>query len=177
MKFQTRARQWSRAAWALAALFATLPLAGRILMGSWAFQGAGELAGLCLVLGTYLHFVGQRHRVLRDDAAALERALQLAAAGQTGTALRQLSEIIQVNPRLWQARQFRGQVYVRSHESWDRAMEDFSEAIRLAPKEAHLYVLRAQLHSVMGDDAAAQQDYQAAASLRETEQAPGRLNR
>lgn len=171
MNFQSRARQWSRAAWMLAALFATLPLAGRIVMGGWAFQGAGELAGLCLVLGTYLHFIGHRHRVLRDDAAALERALKLAAAGQTATALRELSEIIRLNPRLWQARQFRGQVHLRNRERWDRALEDFSEAIRLASKESHLYILRAQLYSLMGEEAAAQHDYQMAASLREAEQA------
>lgn len=173
MKFRSRARQWSRAAWALAALFASLPLAGRILMGSWGFQGSGELAGLCLVAGTYLHFAARRHRVLPDDAATLERALQLAAAGETSEALRLLTETIRLTPSLWQAYQFRGQVYLQSRDCWDRAMEDFNQAIRRAPKEAHLYVLRAQLHSLLGDEASADRDYQSAARLRAAEQLSG----
>jgi len=45
------------------------------------------------------------------------------------------------------------------------AMADFNEAIRLGPKESHLYTLRAWAHTALGDEAAAQEDHTRAAAL------------
>ena len=169
MSSRSRARQWSRAALALGALFASLPVAARLLMGSWGFPEAAELACLCLALGVYLHIVsGRRLRTLRDDAAALEKALQLAAEGQESDAIAVLTGAIRLSPRLWQAYQYRGQLYLRQRATWDQACDDLSQAIRLAPEEPHLYTLRGHLHGLRGEEAAAQQDYEAAAALRET---------
>lgn len=154
---------------ALGALFASLPVAARLLMGSWGFPEAAELACLCVALGAYLHLAGRRRlRTLRDDAAALEKALRLAAEGQVSGAIAILTETIRLSPRLWQAYQYRGQLYLRQHATWDQADEDLSQAIRLAPEEPHLYMLRGHLHGLRGEEAAAQQDYEAAAALRET---------
>ena len=166
MKPLSTARQWSRAAWVLAVLFASLPLAGRLVLGAWAFPGATEIAFLCLILGTYLHFLGRRHsRTLRDDAAVLERALELAANGQTSGALALLTETIRRSPRLWQAYQYRAQLYSRQNEFLNAAVRDLTEAIHLAPKEPHLYLLRGQVHRQLGDERSARADSEAAAAL------------
>jgi hypothetical protein len=44
-----RARQWCRAALALALIFASVPLAGKLFLGSWRF-GALDIACLCMLL-------------------------------------------------------------------------------------------------------------------------------
>lgn len=161
--------QWGRAAWALAALFASLPVASRVLLGSWGFQEAGELGFLCAVLGTYLEIRGRRRlKALRDDAAALERALSLASEGRTGDALAVLTKALRISPRLWQAYQYRGQIRLREPESWSAALADFNEAIRLAPAESHLYRLRGQAYELLGDEASAREDQERAVALRDT---------
>lgn len=134
MNFRARAKQWSRAAFALAGLFASLPLAGKLLLGAWGFQGAADIAFLCFVVGAYLHFVGSRHLRTKDDAAWLEEALRLGQSGQTGEAVARLTGLIRRSPRLWQAYQYRGQLWLRQPETWEAAARDFTEAIRLAPK-------------------------------------------
>src|ERR1700735_1172430 len=81
----SRARQWCRAALALALLFASLPLAGKLFLGSWRFDGALEIAGLCLVAAAYLYFAGRESRPpIPDSAAMLDAALHLAELGETG---------------------------------------------------------------------------------------------
>jgi len=146
---KAQARQWSRAAWGLAALFASLPVAGKLITGVWGFQGAAELCFLSLALGTYLHFVGGgRLRALADDAALLEKALQLASEGRAADAIGLLTKVIRRSPRLWQAYQYRGQLYLRERESWEAALADFSAAIELAPDEPHLRELRAQVEAL-----------------------------
>jgi len=47
----------------------------------------------------------------------------------------------------------------------ERALRDFSEAIRLAPGEPHLYILRSHVLTALGDDAAARADLETAARL------------
>ena len=47
-----QARQWSRMAWAMAALFASMPAASKLFLGVWGFDGAAEIACLFLILGT-----------------------------------------------------------------------------------------------------------------------------
>src|SRR5215469_8737509 len=80
----SKARQWCRAVLALALLFASLPLAGKLFLGSWRFDGALDLAFLCTLAGAYLYFVGRDRRPqIPDSAAILDKALQLAGRGAT----------------------------------------------------------------------------------------------
>ena len=139
--YRARAYQWSRTALALAALFGSLPLVSRIVLGSWAFEGAGGIAFVCLLLGTYWHLVSRRYRTLPDPATRLEEALGLARAGQVDDAIVRLSAAIRVDPELWQAYQYRGELYLM-HDSARAALADFEAAIRLAPGEPHLQNLR-----------------------------------
>lgn len=169
MKYTSRRRQWARAAWALALLLATLPAASRIFLGNWGFPEAAELSFLCLAGGVYLEISGRRRlRALRDDAAALERALSLATEGRTEPAIAILTRAIRLSPRLWQAYQYRGQLRLRQPESWDGALADFNEAIRLAPNESHLYRLRSEAYRLLGDESSAHRDSAMALALRDT---------
>lgn len=161
MKHKSRLRQWSRAALGLALLLASLPLASRLALGNWGFTEAGELAVLFLGLSAYLEIQARRFRTLRDDASALEKALDLASQGKTEKAIAILTSILRLSPRLWQAYQYRGQLYLRQ-ELGVAAVQDFSEAIRLAPAEAHLYTLRSQAYQLLGDEEGARQDEEAA---------------
>jgi tetratricopeptide (TPR) repeat protein len=144
-----RAKQWSRAAWALSALFASLPLSSKLFVGVWGFDGAAEISFLCLMLGTYLHFLSRRRAAVRDGAAMMDQANQLARAGDTESAIALLTKAIRLNPRLWQAYQYRGELYLHRAQ-WEAAVRDFTEAIRLAPEEPHLYELRGQASSQGG---------------------------
>lgn len=159
--------QWARAAWGLAALFGSLPVANRILLGNWGFSEAADLAFLCLALGVYLEVRGRRVKALRDDALALEQALALAAEGRVAGAIEVLTKALRLSPRLWQAYQYRGQLRLRDPGSWSEALADLNEAIRLAPHEAHLYSLRSQIYELLGDGFSARQDQQTALALRE----------
>jgi len=168
METRSRIEQWRRAAWALAALFGSLPIASRFLLGHWEFSEAAELAFLCLALGAYLEIRGRRRvKALRDDAAALERALTLAAEGRTEDAIAVLTSAVRVSPRLWQAYQYRGQLRLGESDTWSEALSDLNEAIRLAPKESHLYALRSQVYERLGDDSSARRDQQTALALRD----------
>ena len=51
--YRQRARQWSRMAWAMALLFASMPAASKLALGTWGFDGAAEISCLCLIVGTY----------------------------------------------------------------------------------------------------------------------------
>jgi tetratricopeptide (TPR) repeat protein len=142
--FRRRARQWSRAAWALALLFASLPVSSRVFLGVWGFESAAGVAGLFLVAGTYLHILARRAlKAMPDPAEMLDEALALGRIGQTDEAIALLTDAIEVSPWLWQAYQYRGELFL-SQQLPERAAEDFSEAIRLAPAEPHLRVLLEQ---------------------------------
>ena len=134
------ARQWSRIAWTLALLFGTLPLAGRLVFGTWEFISAGEVACLLLLVGGYFHFRGRRYATKADPATLLDQAGRLAAAGEPERALALLTRTIRQNPRLWQAYQYRGELRLRMGQA-SLAAEDFAAAIRLAPDEPHLRAL------------------------------------
>jgi tetratricopeptide (TPR) repeat protein len=135
-----RAHQWSRTAWALALLFASLPIASKLFVGGWAFSGAAELALLCALLGTYFHFVSRRNIALRDAAAMLDEALELARGGETEKSIDVLTKTIRFNPRLWQAYQYRAELWLL-RDAPEKAIEDLTIAIRLAPDEGHLHKL------------------------------------
>jgi len=172
----SRARQWRRAALALAFLFASLPVAGKLFLGSWRFDGALEIGGLCLVAAAYLYFVGRETRPpIPDSAATLDEALQLAASGETDRALALLDEAVQLSPQLWQARQYRGQMRLAEPDAAESALNDFTEAIRLAPDEPHLYILRSYVVTVLGQDSSARADLETAARLGGDTEAPARL--
>jgi tetratricopeptide (TPR) repeat protein len=141
-----RARQWSRTAAAMALLFATLPLASKLLNGSWGFDGAGELAAVCAILAVYLQIAGHKFPWLRDDSSLLDRALRLAQSGRLDDAVAVLTRLIRRSPRLWQARQYRGEILLLKGD-WEQAYRDFEEALRLAPGEDHLLALRARAES------------------------------
>ena len=51
-------RQRARTAYAMAAVYGSMPLASRIFLGAWDFEGAGALAALCLIAGVYFHLAG-----------------------------------------------------------------------------------------------------------------------
>jgi len=162
----SRARQWCRAALALGLLFASLPLTGRLFLGSWRFDGATGVACLCLVAAAYLYFVGRERRPpIPDSAAILDEAIRLAASGEIGRGLAVLDESLRLSPHLWQARQYRGQMRLGEPDAAESALQDFTEAIRLAPDEPHLYILRSHVFTLLGRDSAARADLEAAARL------------
>jgi tetratricopeptide (TPR) repeat protein len=163
---RARARQWRRAALALAFLFASLPITSRLFLGSWRFDGALDLAGLCLFAAAYLYFVGRDRRPpIPDSAAILDEALRLAALGETNRGIALLDEALRLSPHLWQARQYRGELRLGEPDAAESALKDFTEAIRLAPREPHLYILRSRAFTLLGRDPAARADLEAAARL------------
>ncbi len=162
----SRARQWSRAAVALAVLFASLPLAGQLFLGGWRFDGALGVAGLCLVAAAYLYFVGREGRSSRPDSAAiLDEALRLAETGHVRRGISLLDLAIREDPGLWQAWQYRGEMHFGLEGGAASAVEDFTKAIRLAPDEPYLFVLRSRASALLGDEAAAQADHESGARL------------
>ena len=164
--WSSRARQWRRAALALAFLFASLPLAGKLFLGSWGFDGAPGIACLCLVAAADLYFAGRERRPpIPDSAALLDEAIRLAASGETDRGIALLDEALRLSPRLWQARQYRGQMRLGEPDAAESALQDFTEAIRLAPGEPHLYILRSHVFTQLGRDSSARADLETAARL------------
>ncbi len=130
-----RAAQWSRTAFALAALFGSLPVASRLFLGTWSFAEAGGIAVLCAMAGVYLYLASRRFRSLPDPASMMAEANELALAGDRRQAIDKLTEAIRLSPRLWQAYRYRGQLYLLEEGETERALADFDQARRLAPKE------------------------------------------
>jgi tetratricopeptide (TPR) repeat protein len=145
---RSRWLQWSRTAFALAALFASFPLTARVVLGEWAFEGAGGIAGLWLAAGVYLYIRGRRLKAAPDPAAMLDDAIHLAGLGETARALTVLNRAIAENPWFWQARQCRGEMRLQLGDA-ETAIADFDEAIRLAPEEPHLRERRAHAEDLM----------------------------
>lgn len=141
---RSRARQWSRSAFALSVLFASFPIVGRLVLGEWAFEGAGGIAGLWLFAGVYLHIRSRRLRSTADGAALLDEAIQVAGAGDPAGAAAILDRAIAENPRLWQAYQYRGELRLATGDTAGAAA-DFDRAIAIAPQEPHLYELRSRV--------------------------------
>lgn len=145
---RSRLRQWSRTAFALAALFASFPVVGRLVLGEWAFEGATGLACLWLAIGAYLYIRSRRVKQAPDPAALLDDAIQLVAAGDHERAIAILDRIIAQNAWFWQALQCRGEVRLQLGQV-SAALDDFDEAIRLAPGEPHLLELRAHAEELL----------------------------
>jgi tetratricopeptide (TPR) repeat protein len=161
-----RARQWCRAALGLAILFASLPLASKLLLGGWGFDDAPAIACLCLAAAAYLYLAGRVRRApIPDSATMLGEAIQLAAAGETARGIALLNKALRLSPRLWQAREYRGQILLGHPEAAESALRDFTEAIRLAPSEPHLYILRSHVFTLLGRESSARADIETAARL------------
>ena len=100
-----------------------------------------------------------------DPATTLERAGERASEGRGDQAIALLTEEIRLSPQLWQAFQYRGELYLQQGDQVEAAVRDFSEAIRLAPQEPHLYGLRAYAYSLLGDESSSRSDYARADEL------------
>jgi tetratricopeptide (TPR) repeat protein len=150
----------------MALIFGSLPLASRLFLGVWGFDGAAEIACLLLLAAAYLHLAGRRKGAsLPDPAAMLDQAGQLAAAGRIDRAIAVLTKTIRHSPQFWQAFQHRGELYLQQDGAVPQALEDFSAAIKLAPEEPHLYLLRGHAHRLLGDEASCQRDFDQASFL------------
>jgi tetratricopeptide (TPR) repeat protein len=166
-EWASQARRWCRAALALAFVFAGFPVVGVLFLGRWEFDGSLGIACLCLIAATYLHLAGRSRRPsLADPSTILGEAIQLAASGETDRGIQLLDEVLRLSPRLWQAREYRGQMRLVEPEAAEAVLQDFTEAIRLAPEEPHLYVLRSHIFTVLGRDSSARDDLETAARLR-----------
>jgi tetratricopeptide (TPR) repeat protein len=150
----------------MAAVFGSLPLASRILLGNWGFDGAMEIGCLCLIAGAYFHIASRRFPAIPDPATSLEQAGERVSEGRNDQAIALLTEEIRLSPHLWQAFQYRGELLLTEDYQAEAAVRDFSEAIRLAPGEAHLYALRGQAYSLLGDESRSRSDFARAAELQ-----------
>jgi tetratricopeptide (TPR) repeat protein len=165
-EWPSRARQWCRAALALAFVFASLPLASKLLLGNWGFDGAAGIACLCLAAAAYLYLAGRESRPpIPDSATILGEAIRLAASGETDQGIALLNEAFRLSPRLWQAREYCGQMRLGESAAAESALQDFTDAIRLAPAESHLYILRSHVYTLLGRESAARADLETAGRL------------
>ena len=144
---RSRARRWRRTAFLLALIFGGMAVGGRFLLGGWPFDGAPELPVICLAAGAYFHILSRRFPTLPDPTERMQGALQMAAQGRIEDAIAGLSDAIAQSPSLWQAFQYRGELYLLQ-QNGTAAAADFEAAIRLAPREQHLYGLREQARSL-----------------------------
>jgi tetratricopeptide (TPR) repeat protein len=125
-----------------------------VILGSWGFGDATLLSLLCLLAAGYLRLRAvRRFRTAPDGAMLLDRSLQLAASGQTGAAMAVLTEAIRMNPRLWQAFQYRGELHLQGGAA-GAALADFDRAIELAPQESHIHLLRGHAARSLAENAA-----------------------
>ncbi len=162
----SRARQWCRAALALAILFASLPLASKVFVGSWGFDDATAIACLFLAAAAYLYFAGRESSPpIPDSASILDEAIRLAASGEIDRGIALFDEALRLSPHLWQAREYRGQMHLGEANAAESALQDFTEAIRLAPDEPHLYILRSHVLTLLGRESSARADLDTAARL------------
>jgi Flp pilus assembly protein TadD len=148
-------------------------VASRLLLGVWGFPQAAGMSIISFTVAIYLYArsLGRRSRI-PDGAAMLDRAQALVSSGKVSKAISVLTQTIRLDPNLWQAYEYRGRLRVREGDYWE-ALEDLSEAIRLAPEERHLYFLRAQVYGNLGENTLAQRDYETAHRLEARRQPTG----
>ncbi len=145
-----RARHWSRTAFAMAVLFAAMAVGSKMILGVWPFDGSLEISIICVLVGAYFHIASRRRTAaMPDPAVLLEEAFELARSGRIDDAIALLTRAIRQSPHLWQAFQYRGELYL-AQQNFAAASQDFSEAIRLAPGEQHLYSLRDRANGPAG---------------------------
>jgi Flp pilus assembly protein TadD len=139
-------------------------VASRLLLGVWGFPEAAGISIICFTIAIYLYARSLGRLRIPDGAVMLDRARRLASSGKVAKAIAVLTQTIRLNSNLWQAYEYRGRLRVREGDYFE-ALEDFSEAIRLAPQERHLYFLRAEVYGSLGQDLLAQDDYETAYRL------------
>jgi tetratricopeptide (TPR) repeat protein len=139
-------------------------VASRLLLGIWGFPEAAGISIISFTLAIYLYARSLGRLRIPDGAVMLDRAQRLAASGKVPKAIAVLTQTIRLNSNLWQAYEYRGRLRV-SEGDYFKALEDLSEAIRLAPQERHLYLLRAQVYDDLGQNILAQHDYETADRL------------
>jgi len=139
-------------------------MASRLFLGVWGFPEALGISGICFTVAIYLFVRSGGRVVVPDGAAMLDRAQRFVTAGKVPRAISVLTRTIVLDPNFWQAHELRGRLRATQGE-YVEALKDFSEAIRLAPRERHLYFLRAQVYDHIGQNVLAQQDYEAAHRL------------
>jgi Tfp pilus assembly protein PilF len=106
-----------------------------------------------------------------DDAAThLNRAKVLINGGDYDAAMRDLSQAIQIDPKLAEAYNVRGFIYHRKKD-YDLAIADFDQAIRLNPKSAATFNNRGNSWLEKGDFARALTDLNQAVQLGPTQAA------
>lgn len=150
---------------AIGLLFASMPVAGRIILGAWAFQESAAISIICFAIAAYLHLRGRGPTTaIPDSAEMMDRAFRLTASGRLARAIALLTKTLRLDKKRWQAFQYRAELRA-SQGDYRGALDDLSQAIRLAPEERHLYLLRARVYSAMGEASPAQQDYQTASRL------------
>ena len=137
---------------AIGLLFATMPVAARIVLGVWAFHEAAAIAVICFALAGYLHLRSRgRIPTIPDGATMMDRASRLTASGRLAQAIAVLNKALGLDRKLWQAFQYRAELRA-SQADYRGALDDISEAIRLAPEEPHLYLLRARYYTAMDEE-------------------------
>ena len=142
-----------------------MPLAAKTILGVWAFQEAAAISIICFAIAAYLHLRSRSWTpTIPDGAEMMDRAFRMTASGKMARAISVLTKTLRLDRKLWQALQYRAQLRA-SQGDYTGALEDLDEAIRLAPKERHLYLLRASVYSAMGRASPAQQDYETASRL------------
>ena len=162
---RAQARRWSRVSVGAAILFLGMAAGGRILTGNWPFDGSLELSFVCIAVGAVFHVLGMRRfATLPDPSALLNQAFTVASSGRVDGAIEILSKTIAENPQLWQAYQYRGELYLTLRDN-TAAVRDFTDAIRLAPGERHLYELRERAI----DTAGAALDFGTTPEIRDSE--------
>jgi len=129
-----------------------MPVAARIVLGVWAFEEGAAIAVICFAIAAYLH-LRSRSRVptIPDGAAMMDRAFRLKSSGKMAKAISVLTRTLHLDRKLWQAYQYRAELRAAQGD-YRGALDDVGQAIRLAPKEQHLYLLRARLYQAMGPD-------------------------
>lgn len=139
-------------------------MASRLLLGVWGFPEAAGISVISFTIAIYLYARSLGRLRIPDGAVMLDRAERLASSGKVAKAIAVLSQTIRLNSSLWQAYEYRGRLRI-SQGDYSEALEDLSEAIRLAPQERHLYFLRAQVYDNLGENILAQHDYETAYRL------------
>lgn len=93
------------------------------------------------------------------------RARLLLEKGDTVAALADVDKALGINKNLANAYLIRADVAINSHRDYENAQKDMSEAIRLQPREAGLYINRAYLRYNLDDYSGAMSDYDYALQL------------
>ena len=141
-------------------------MASRIFLGGWGFDGAAEIACLCLIAGVYFHIVSRRFPAVPDPATTLERAGERASAGRGDQAIALLTEEIRLSPQLWQAFQYRGELYLQQGDQVEAAVQRLFGSHPPGTRRSRTCTGCARrVYSLLGDESSSRSDYARADEL------------